>query len=234
MLRHVHYEELGRANYGWLNARHHFSFANYYNPQRMGFGTLLVVNDDLISGQSGFPLHGHRDMEIITYVRRGAISHKDSEGNEGITLAGNVQVMSAGKGIKHSEWNSADEETSLYQIWIHPREKGVTPRWDAAEFPQEPVKDQLNLLVSGDGSAPLMIHQDAKIFAGQLLKGTELKHQLEKLGYLLVSQGRVTVQQGENVVALKKGDACEIGFGETFSILSTTDAEILVLDIPNA
>ena len=139
------YEKLGQHDYGWLKARYHFSFGDYYNPQRMGFGSLRVINDDVVQAGTGFPPHPHNDMEIITYVRRGAITHKDSLGNEGRTEAGDVQVMSAGTGIKHAEYNKEKEDTNLYQIWIEPREEGVAPRWDSAKFPKTPINDALPL-----------------------------------------------------------------------------------------
>ena len=126
MIKVYPYEKLGNHDFGWLNARYHFSFARYYNPERTGFGKLLVINDDIVHAHSGFDTHPHADMEIITYVRAGAITHRDSTGNEGRTAAGDVQVMSAGTGIAHSEHNEEDEDTRLYQIWIAPREKGMT------------------------------------------------------------------------------------------------------------
>ena len=165
------YENLGHANHGWLDARHHFSFAEYRNPARSRFGTLRVINDDVIKAGAGFDTHPHRDMEIITYVRMGAISHRDSNGNEGRTAAGDVQVMSAGTGVFHSEFNLEDTDTNLYQIWIEPNILGVKPRWDSHEFPKQPVTEALTLLVSGDGTAPLFINQDAYIYAGKISAG---------------------------------------------------------------
>jgi redox-sensitive bicupin YhaK (pirin superfamily) len=130
------FDTLGHANHGWLDARHHFSFAGYHDPDRMGWGALRVWNDDAIAAQAGFPPHPHRDMEIITYVRTGAISHRDSMGNSGRTAAGDVQVMSAGTGVTHSEFNLEDEETTLFQIWIIPDRDGGNPGWGQREFPQ--------------------------------------------------------------------------------------------------
>ena len=147
MLAHYQFDALGGADHGWLKAKHHFSFASYHDPQKMSFGELLVINDDIIAPHTGFDTHPHRDMEIITYVRRGAISHKDSTGNEGRTTSGNVQVMSAGTGIFHSEFNHEDEDTNIYQIWIKPRSRGIAPRWDTAEFPRAPAHNALALLV---------------------------------------------------------------------------------------
>src|SRR3546814_390899 len=151
------FDTLGHANHGWLDARHHFSFANYHDPDRMGWGALRVWNDDAIAAQSGFPPHPHRDMEIITYVRTGAISHRDSMGNAGRTAAGDVQVMSAGTGVTHSEFNLEDEETTLFQIWIMPDRDGGNPGWGARQFPQADRSGRFVTLASGidgDEDAP--------------------------------------------------------------------------------
>ena len=228
MIEHYAFESLGGANHGWLNAKHHFSFANYFDPQKLSHGELLVINDDRIAPHTGFDTHPHRDMEIITYVREGAISHKDNKGNAGRTTAGNVQVMSAGTGIFHSEYNLEDEETNIYQIWIMPNEKGVTPRWDTAEFPKAPATDALSLLVSGDGKAPLQIQQDARIFAGTLDQGTTLMHNVSGLAYLLVSKGQVSV---DNITG-QKGDGFAISHQDMITINATSDAEILVIEVP--
>ena len=131
MINLIPYEKLGGADHGWLKAKHHFSFASYQDPNRMNFGPMRVINDDIVAAQKGFAPHPHDNMEIITYVRKGAITHKDNMGNEGRTAAGDVQVMSAGTGVTHSEYNLEDEETSLYQIWMFPNKKNVKPRWDA-------------------------------------------------------------------------------------------------------
>lgn len=228
MLKHYPFETLGGADHGWLNAKHHFSFASYHDPKKMSFGELLVINDDRIAPHTGFDTHPHRDMEIITYVRRGAITHKDSHGNKGRTTAGNVQVMSAGNGIMHSEYNHEDEETNIFQIWIMPRSKGIEPSWDAAEFPRERTGDSLPLLVSGDGRAPLQINQDARIFAGTLAKGDRLKHTITGQAYLLVSEGEVTV----NGKAATKGDGIAMS-GESHASLATdSEAEILIIEVP--
>ena len=230
MIKIYPYEKLGHANHGWLNARHHFSFASYYNKNRMHFGVLRAINYAVIAPHSGFDTHPHQDMEIITYVRKGAISHKDSHGNEGKTQAGDVQVMSAGSGIRHSEFNHEDEETNLYQIWILPNKAGVKPRWDAKKFPKELVKDSLPLLVSGDEKDDaLFIHQDAQIYGGNLNKGTKINQKINNQVYLLVSKGEIEIL-GET---LKKGDGAEITDEKNIAILAKEDAEILVIDVPN-
>ena len=139
MINIIKYNDLGGADHGWLKAKHHFSFASYQNPERVHFGPMRVINDDVVSPQTGFASHPHDNMEIITYVRKGAITHKDNMGNVGKTEAGDVQVMSAGTGVVHSEYNYENEDTNLYQIWIYPNKKDVKPRWDAKKFPKEEV-----------------------------------------------------------------------------------------------
>ena len=228
MITHHKYDDLGGANHGWLNARHHFSFASYRDPAKMSFGELLVINDDVIQPHTGFDTHSHADMEIITYVRRGAISHKDSRGNSGRTTAGNIQVMSAGTGISHSEFNNEDEETDIYQIWIMPKSRGIKPSWEAAEFPKTPSGDTLPLLVSGDGLAPLSIHQDARIYAGTLAAGTGLTHHIEGKAYLLVSEGEITVDG----YPAKRGDGLAISDQSQISLAASADSEILVIEVP--
>ena len=228
MLQHHKFENLGGANHGWLNAKHHFSFANYYNPEKLSHGELLVINDDRIAPHTGFDTHPHKDMEIITYVRKGAITHQDNKGNKGRTTAGNVQVMSAGTGIFHSEYNMEDEETNIYQIWIKPTEKGVSPNWDAAEFPKTPVTNSLQLLVSGDGSAPLHINQDARIYAGRINKGDALQHAIAGKAYLLVAEGNLLV----NDLDAHKGDGIAINDEGSVTLKAETEAEVLVIEVP--
>ena len=151
---------LGHADHGWLNARHHFSFADYHDPRRMGWGAIRVWNDDEIAAQSGFPPHPHSDMEIITYVRTGAITHQDSEGNKGRTEAGDVQVMSAGTGIRHAEYNLEDETTTLFQIWVLPDQRGAQPAWGAKPFPKGDRAGRFVTLASGfDEDGDALAHQ---------------------------------------------------------------------------
>ena len=226
------YENLGHADHGWLNARHHFSFASYRDMNRLGFGQLLVINDDVIAAGRGFAPHPHNDMEIITYVREGAITHEDSMGNVGRTGAGDVQVMSAGTGVIHSEKNLEHGQTRLYQIWIEPREQGVTPRWEAAQFPKQPFTGALPVLVSGqaqhEGKGALMIHQDAAIYGGNITAGTTITQTIRHQAYVLASVGSFTV----NGTALKQGDGAEVTGDKTLTITATSDAEVLVIDVP--
>ncbi len=228
MLQHYPYEELGRASFDWLEARHHFSFGNYINPQKPHFGDLVVINDDIIQPQTGFAPHGHSDMEIITYVRRGAISHEDNQGNKGRTIAGDVQVMSAGTGIQHSEYNLEDEETNLFQIWIRPDASGFQPHWDSAEFPRQAVDKQLPLLVSGDGQAPLQINNKAaKIYAGQMREGQNLSHMISGRAYILVSEGQMSIGD----IKAKRGDAVTVEGQNTIELGAIIDSEVLVIEV---
>ena len=226
------YENLGHANHGWLDARHHFSFARYWNPERAEFGALRVINDDKVEAGKGFGAHRHDNMEIITYVRSGAITHKDSLGNEGRTKAGDVQVMSAGSGVFHSEFNVEPESTTLYQIWIEPNEKDVTPRWDAREFPKVPVTGSLPVLVSGqaehEGTGALYIHQDAAIYGGNIQQGTEIKQPIKHQACILASVGSFEI----NGQVLKQGDGAEVAGEREISIKALDNAEILVIDVP--
>lgn len=227
MINPIYFTELGHANFGWLNARHHFSFGSYQNPNRRGFGKLRVVNDDVISAGTGFDMHPHENMEIITFVRVGAITHKDDQGNLGKTTAGNVQVMTAGTGIRHSEHNHETTSTTLYQIWIEPNKKNMTPHWESRAFPTDTVTDQLELLVSGTDSSAMHIHADADIYAGKLFTGQSITQKVDKLGYLLVSQGQLSIAG----LTLNKGDAAEITDEIEVTIEATTDAEVLLIDV---
>lgn len=232
MFTPIRYDELGQFQNDWLHAHYHFSFSEYHNPERMGLGAMRVINDDIVAAGGGFDFHPHRDMEIITYVRSGAITHRDSLGNEGRTAAGDVQVMSAGTGIVHAEENREDEPTNLYQIWIHPREKNVKPRWDQRAFPKAPVADALSLLVSGrvedEAQGTLFIHQDAAIYGGRLVKDTTITHPIGEAAYLLVSAGQVEV----NGLTLAQGDGLAAEAESALRITALEDAEVLVIDVP--
>jgi redox-sensitive bicupin YhaK (pirin superfamily) len=172
------FSSLGGANHGWLDAHHHFSFADYYDPKRTSWGNLRVWNDDVIQPKSGFPPHPHRDMEIITYVRTGAITHQDSIGNKGRTAAGDVQVMSAGTGVRHAEYNLEDEATTLFQIWITPDRPGGPPGWGAKQFPKAERFGQWSVLASGKGDeGALQIRADARVLGATLDTGQELVYE---------------------------------------------------------
>jgi redox-sensitive bicupin YhaK (pirin superfamily) len=190
------FSSLGGADHGWLNAHHHFSFAEYYDPKRMNWGRLRVWNDDVIQPRSGFPPHPHRDMEIITYVRTGAITHQDSMGNKGRTAAGDVQVMSAGTGVRHAEYNLEDEATTLYQIWIEPDRVGGPPGWGAGKFPKSDRAGQWSILASGKGDdGALEIRADARVMGATLEKGQELTYEAApgRHVYLALASGQLDV-----------------------------------------
>ncbi len=229
MLNIQRYDQLGHADHGWLNAHFHFSFAEYHNPDRMGFGKLRVINDDIVKAGGGFAPHPHRDMEIITYVRAGAITHEDSLGNKGRTAAGDIQVMSAGSGITHAEWNQEQVDTRLYQIWIYPRTRGAKPRWDAKQFPKTP--GTLHVLASGraedEGKDALWIDADAAIWGGVLPAGGRFGTALEGGAYLLVSRGEVQLG-GET---LKAGDGAEITGEQAVEIHAVSEAELVLITL---
>jgi redox-sensitive bicupin YhaK (pirin superfamily) len=224
------FESLGGADHGWLKAKHHFSFASYYDPRRMGHGPLRVWNDDEIAPNSGFPPHPHADMEIITYVRDGAITHRDSLGNEGRTLAGDVQVMSAGTGIRHAEYNLEPETTRIFQIWIEPDSAGGDPAWGARPFPKGDRSGRFVTLASGkpgDGDA-LPIRADARVLGATLKAGETATYALgaSRHGYLALAQGAVDV----NGVRLNARDGAAISREDTLTITAIEDAEIVLVD----
>ena len=224
------FASLGHANHGWLDARHHFSFANYHEPQRMAWGRIRVWNDDTIAAQSGFPPHPHRDMEIITYVRSGAITHQDSLGNKGRTGAGDVQVMSAGKGVTHTEFNLEDEATTLFQIWIESDQPGVEPAWGAMPFPKDNRDGQLQLLASGDpADGTLTIHADARLLGANLPAGQSIEVELDPARHqYLVASAPVTV----NGVVAEARDGIAVT-GETrlkIEAGADLDAELVLVD----
>ena len=223
------FSSLGGANHGWLNAKHHFSFANYYDPSRMGWGRLRVWNDDEIGAKTGFPPHPHADMEIITYVRTGAITHEDSMGNRGRTPAGDVQVMSAGTGVRHSEFNLEDETTTLFQIWIETDRPGAKPSWGQREFPKSDRTGQFQVLASGiEGDDALPINADARILGATLKSGESLTYSLGegRRAYLVPAVGAVEV----NGVALNARDGAAITDEAEIVITATADAELVMVD----
>ena len=236
MIKPIRYDDLGVGEHGWLQSRFHFSFADYYNPKRMGFGKLRVVNDDTVQSGYGFDPHPHKNMEIISYIRSGAITHRDSVGNQGVTKAGEIQVMSAGTGIVHSEYNLSREPLTLYQIWIQTDQLNVAPRWKTQQFPVKTVSQDLPLLVSGfdqDKNSALFIHQKARIFGGRLKQGCEIKHLIGGQAYLLASQGEyeISTLAGDQKVKLNQGDGAEVTDIKEIKIKALSDCELLLIDI---
>ena len=222
------FASLGHADHGWLDARHHFSFAGYHDPARMGWGAIRVWNDDRIAAKSGFPPHPHRDMEIVTYVRTGAISHQDSLGNKGRTAAGDVQVMSAGTGVTHAEYNLEDEETTLFQIWIETDWRGARPAWGMMPFPKGARDGRFQLLASGNGDdGALTINADARILGAALKAGERLTYEADPARHLyLVPSAPVRI----NGVGADVRDGVAIT-GEThIAIEASADAELVLVD----
>jgi redox-sensitive bicupin YhaK (pirin superfamily) len=224
------FASLGAAHHGWLDARHHFSFAEYHDPDRNGWGNLRVWNDDIIAPQTGFAPHPHRDMEIITYVRKGAISHRDNQGNEGRTVAGDVQVMSAGTGIQHSEYNREDEDTQIFQIWIIPNARGHAPGWGTRPFPKADRVGRFVPLASGfaeDGDA-LPIHADARVLGATVKAGETVRYALspDRHAYLVPATGRVRI----GTVEAAARDGIAITDVEAIEIAALEDSELILVD----
>lgn len=224
------FESLGGADHGWLKARHHFSFASYYDPKRVSHGALRVWNDDEIAPNSGFPPHPHSDMEIITYVREGAITHKDSLGNQGRTPAGDVQVMSAGTGIRHAEYNLEPVTTRIFQIWIEPTRKGGQPAWGAKPFPKADRSGRLVVLASGvegDDEA-LPIRADARVLGATLKAGESVTYALGETrhAYLATTRGAIEI----NGVRLDARDGAAISDEADLTITAAEDAELVLVD----
>jgi redox-sensitive bicupin YhaK (pirin superfamily) len=224
------FRTLGHADHGWLNARHHFSFANYHEPARMGWGAIRVWNDDEIAAKSGFPPHPHNDMEIITYVREGAITHKDSMGNEGRTGAGDVQVMSAGTGVRHAEYNLEDETTTLFQIWVQTDRKGAQPSWGAKPFPKHERDGSFVTLASGfeQDSEALRINAAARVLGATLKAGetAELGLDPARHVYLVAIGGAIEV----NGVRAEPRDGVAVTGEDKVAIKALDDAEIVLVD----
>ncbi|MDH0145069.1 pirin family protein [Stutzerimonas stutzeri] len=230
MIERRPHAELGHARHGWLNARHHFSFAEYHDAQRMRWGRLRVWNDDSIAPQSGFEPHGHRDMEIITYVRQGAITHEDSLGNRGRTVAGDVQVMSAGSGIVHSEYNLEDEETRIFQIWIHPQQTGLPPTWGTRRFPSGERAGAFVTLASGlpgDDDA-LPIRAEARLAAATLEQGQSADYQIAegRRVYLVPASGQIEV----NGVTVSAGDGVAVRDEARLTVRALENSEVVLVE----
>ncbi|MBN8605313.1 MAG: pirin family protein [Caulobacterales bacterium] len=234
MIEKRSFDSLGKFDADWLKARYHFSFSGYHNPERVHWGALRVWNDDTIEPKTGFPPHPHSDMEIITYVRTGAITHQDSMGNRGRTEAGDVQVMSAGAGVTHAEYNLEDEKTTIYQIWIVPKARGGKPYWGSARFPKGERSGALVTLASGfedDQSAgALPIRQDARVLAATLEKGQSVSYDLgaERHAYLALAKGKASV----NGIELGPRDGAAIKAEPTLRIEASDDSEIVLVDAP--
>jgi redox-sensitive bicupin YhaK (pirin superfamily) len=225
-------DERGHANHGWLDTWHTFSFADYQDPREMGFGPLRVINDDTVQPGQGFGTHGHRDMEIITYVLEGALEHKDSMNNGSIIRPGNVQRMSAGTGVRHSEFNpSRAEGVHFLQIWIEPSVTGVRPSYEEKQFGPAEKKGQLRLIAAPDGRAgSVTIHQDAYVYAAVLDGKDTVTHRLEpgRRAFLHVARGSIEV----NGTPLKGGDGVKISGESEISLARAAQAEVLLFDLP--
>jgi len=224
-------DERGRAKLGWLDSRHTFSFADYSDPRYMGYGPLRVINEDRVAAGQGFGTHGHRDMEIISYVLEGELAHRDSMGNGSVIRRGDVQRMSAGTGVEHSEFNhSKSEPVHFFQIWLFPDRRGLAPGYEEKRFSDDEKRDQLRLVASRDGrNGSVVIHQDADLYAALLGAGTEVKHSTERTrkGWVQVASGAVTVN-GEQLAA---GDGAAIAYEDSVAIRASADTELLLFDM---
>jgi len=225
-------DERGYADHGWLKSYHSFSFADYYDPRHVQFGSLRVINEDRVAPGMGFGTHGHRDMEIISYVLDGELAHKDSIGNGSVIRPGDVQRMSAGTGVRHSEYNHAAHDTTHFlQIWVIPAENGIEPGYEERNFPVEEKRGKLRLVVSPDGAeGSVVIHQDARLYAG-LFDGDEaatLAIAPGRRAYVHVARGAITV----NGQALGAGDAAKLEAVEAITLTQGSEAEVLVFDLP--
>ena len=230
MIERRPFAALGGADHGWLKAKHHFSFARYYDPERLGHGSLRVWNDDEIAPNTGFPPHPHADMEIITYVRQGAITHEDSLGHKGRTEAGDVQVMSAGSGIRHAEYNREPMPTRIFQIWIEPEKQGGEPSWGAKPFPKADRSDRFVPLASGfagDEDA-LPIRAEARVLGATLKAGDSAEYRLspDRYAYLVPAVGSVDV----NGVHIDTRDGAAIANETVFKVKALEDAEVVLVD----
>ena len=223
--------ERGHANHGWLDTHFTFSFADYYDPKHLHFRTLRVMNDDRVAGGGGFPMHPHRDMEIVTYVLDGALEHRDSMGNGSVIKPGDIQYMGAGTGVTHSEFNASETESvHLYQIWMFPEKQGLKPRYDQKTFSEAEKRGKLRLLASPDGrEGSVKIRQNNELYASVLAKGETVKHELqpERHAYVQVARGSLTL----NGRKLDEGDGAAISGEGTVKLTGEKDAEVLLFDL---
>lgn len=225
--------ERGAANYGWLNARYYFSFSNYHNPEKVHFGALRVLNDDVIAGGGGFPTHPHDNMEIVTIPLTGAIAHKDNTGGEGLIKAGDVQIMSAGTGVQHSEFNGSKTESSnLFQLWVFPKKRNITPRYDQRTFDVNGRINTWQTVVSpNEKDNALWINQDAVFSLTKLEAGKSISYDNSFKGngvYLVVINGSVKLDE----TVLNKRDAAGISETDSFTVTASEDAELLAVEVP--
>ena len=225
-------KERGHADHGWLDTYHTFSFADYWDPRHMGWGPLRVINEDRVAGGTGFPTHAHRDMEIITYVLEGALEHRDSLGTGSVIRPGEVQRMSAGTGVRHSEYNaSKTDAVHLLQIWIEPARAGIAPGYEQKTFPESERRGRLRLIAAADGrDGAVTIHQDAAVYAAVLARGERVEHTLapKRLGWLQVARGAVLLN-GER---LDQGDGAAIENERRVTLEALEPAEALLFDLP--
>jgi len=232
MIERRPFNQLAAADHGWLKARHHFSFGEFADPSRMGWGALRVWNDDEIASNTGFPPHPHANMEIITYVREGAITHKDSLGNEGRTEAGDVQVMSAGSGIRHAEYNLEPGPTRIFQIWIVPTQRGGSPVWGSQPFPKGDRSGRFVTLASGfeEDEDALPIRADARVLGATLKAGESVDYALgaERHGYLVPATGAVEV----NGTRIEARDGAAIADAAVVKVMAIEDSEVVMVDAP--
>jgi hypothetical protein len=224
-------EQRGRANLGWLDSRHTFSFADYYDPAFMGFGPLRVINEDRVQPGHGFGTHSHRDMEIISYVLEGALEHKDSLGTGSVIRPGSVQRMSAGTGVEHSEFNhSRSDVLHFLQIWIIPEHMGLTPSYGENAFPDEEKRGRLRLIASRDGrDGSVIIHRDVDLYSSLLQDGEQLEHRIDpgRKAWLQLARGSATVNDAQ----LYPGDGAAISEEDRIAVRATSDSEILLFDM---
>lgn len=229
MIKHIAYKSLYKADHGWLQSRFHFSFAEYKNIDNIQYGPLRVMNDDLIKGNSGFPMHPHHDMEIITYILKGELTHQDSMGHKEILRRGDVQYMSAGTGITHSEMNESDEEVHLIQTWIIPQQKGLKPQYGSKRFDKEQRDNRwLHIVGAKESLAHIKIYQDASMYVSQIDAKRKLNFDLKdgRQAYVKVMEGRAKI----NDILFEQGDAAEVK-DEDLNIEALEDAHLLLVEM---